>query len=72
MSIYLLDGLGLVGENVDILNKAFSIAKAMGMPFIIAGDFNFPPEVLVGHPLLAALDAVVVAPSLPTCHNGER
>eukprot|EP00975_Prorocentrum_lima_P049930 10449785-Prorocentrum_lima.AAC.1 len=44
----------------------------MGMPFIIAGDFNFPPEVLVGHPLLAALDAVVVAPALPTCHNGER
>eukprot|EP00959_Pyramimonas_sp_CCMP1952_P132799 2776397-Pyramimonas_sp.AAC.1 len=39
------------------------------MPFVIHGDWNIVPEILRGSKWVDSLDAVILAPSLPTFSN---
>ena len=67
-SVYLFHTEGPTKRNKDILCRALSIAKAYGSPWLIAGDFNMPPGLMLHSwgAMIELADAYVVAPSEET------
>ena len=68
ISVYLVHAVGPTPFHRSIVQRALSIAKAYGSPWIIAGDFNMSPSIMVHSwgPMLEQADAYVFAPSEPT------
>ena len=60
VSIDLVTWEGPTGENIDILKKVGTIIQAKGLDWILAGDFNFSPELLHSTGWLAQAKGVVV------------
>ena len=69
MSIYLIDGVGLSHENLDILHHASAIIRQLKGPWIIAGDWNVDAAVIVASRWPELIRGTVVAPSSPTCFS---
>ena len=67
VSIYLVTGQGLKAENSTLLEEIGKVLKALGRPFIVAGDFQMGPEALKESGWLEAVDAQVFAPRASTC-----
>jgi len=72
--VYLEHSIGLTGANLAMVEKVAKILRSYGMPFIILGDWNTPPEQLVDTGILHWLDAQVIVPQGTeyTCRNGHR
>jgi len=56
-------------ENQEILQVAAEILTAIKGPWVIGGDWNFTPKVLINSKWLDMVKGVVVAPTAPTCHS---
>ena len=71
MSIYLWDSEGLTPRNRELLEQAGEFAKKFGGPWLLAGDFNMPPETLENEAAcwLGAAGAVIVKPEGLTCRS---
>ena len=74
ISIYLVTGEGPTGENIDILKKVSTIIQAKGLDWILAGDFNFSPELLHSTGWLAQAKGVVVHQEglVSTCRKSKQ
>jgi len=68
-SIYLRDGVGLDDENLATLHEVAGILRGLRGPWILGGDWNVSPEVLLGSNWLSVVGGVVVAPKTPTCNK---
>ena len=71
ISVYLKDGVGLNDSNTKVLDEVLVTAKAAGLPFIIAGDWNVQPEDLERAGWLETLKAVAICPQQPTCNDNR-
>jgi len=69
MSIYLIDGVGLSDENLDILHHAAAVVRQLSGPWIIAGDWNVDVTVLIASRWPELIRGTVVAPTKPTCFS---
>eukprot|EP00969_Alexandrium_andersonii_P314472 13892230-Alexandrium_andersonii.AAC.1 len=69
VSVYLKDGDGLGETNLAILAELAAFLGALRGPWVVGGDWNISPEVLVSSNWLQAVGGVVEAPAQPTCHS---
>jgi len=72
--VYFQDGCGFNGANLAMLTELAKELKAAGLPFIIAADWNAPPDELQGTGILSWIGAQIVQPADAeyTCTNGHR
>ena len=68
ISLHLLDGIGMTGENLTMLAKVGQFIFMFGGPFVISGDLNKPPE-LIPEPWLRAIKGKIMKPEYPTCKS---
>ena len=68
---YFKDGIGLRGLNLDLLEALGLCVASSPRLWIMACDWNFPPEALEASGWLKKVRGVVVAPAVPTCFAGE-
>ena len=54
----MVDGVGLAGQNLEILNTISAAVVGLGMPYIILGDWNMPPDALAAHPWIASIGKI--------------
>ena len=64
---YLHTGLGLVGENVDILDKIKCHNDCHNSPWVVAADWNMEPYALGESGVCKAWDAKILYPQSATC-----
>jgi len=69
-SLYLTDGLGNSGENVDKLAQLSESVAYRGNEYIIMGDFNMPPEQLADSGWLDVVKGHLFSSS--QCHLGVQ
>ena len=68
-SVYLIDSVGINEANKKILDAITATIQTLSGPWIIAGDWNVNPNVLVGSGFLARVGGVLVAPANPSCND---
>eukprot|EP00972_Heterocapsa_arctica_P086166 12701225-Heterocapsa_arctica.AAC.1 len=69
VSVYMEDGVGLSDGNWEVLLKTGELLARYGLPFIIAGDFNFDAQLLADSGWLRRLKAKVKRPKAGTCRG---
>lgn len=69
-TVYLLDGIGLAELNINLLQEIAGYVNAIGLPYILSGDWNVAPAVLIASGWPAAIQGTVVAPDQPTYRSG--
>ena len=70
--LYLVTGIGLAGQNLEILDELAIFLNAVGKPFVVLADWNFNPGDLKESGWLAAVGGTVVSSGRPTCtQNGS-
>jgi len=62
MAVYLMDGVGLYRNNLEILHQIMALIRTIGLPFIILGDWNMTPTQLAGCTWLADIGAAIETP----------
>ena len=70
VSVYLISGLDLTGPNADILQDIGGVVRAIGLPFVLGGDWQNPPSALAATAwaeALGELGADIISPGSPTC-----
>ena len=69
---YLTNGLGPAGENLSKMHEMELCIKALGIPFVMAGDLNMQQDELEYNGWASRLNAQVVTPRgvRSTCTNG--
>ncbi len=72
--VYLTDGLGIRGGNLNKLAQISQMLIALGLPFIINGDYNCTPEEVLqsGWPHLIHAEPLTPWGTTSTCSNGAR
>jgi hypothetical protein len=65
--VYLVSGIGLVGDNLDLLNEIAATLHALGKPYIVIGDWNASPAELRDCNWLSAIAGNILATKDPTC-----
>ena len=70
-SVYLVTTTGFGPENLGILRDLGVALLDCGLPFVIGGDFEVDPRVLMETGWLAAISATIIAPKELTCTAGE-
>eukprot|EP00972_Heterocapsa_arctica_P064501 9519429-Heterocapsa_arctica.AAC.1 len=63
------DGVGLSDGNWEVLLKTGELLARYGLPFIIAGDFNFDAQLLADSGWLRRFKAKVKRPKAGTCRG---
>ena len=68
VSIYLFHSEGMTARNRSLFQRAMAVVRAYGSPWIIAGDFNESPEVILQQwgSTLEKTDSFVIAPNQST------
>ena len=69
LSVYLRHSEGMSDANLAILEQAGIALRSLGGPWIAAGDWNLPPDVLAASRWLEVVDGVIFATELPTCNE---
>eukprot|EP00972_Heterocapsa_arctica_P088816 13098096-Heterocapsa_arctica.AAC.1 len=46
MSVYMKDGIGLAGINLDIMESIGRFTMLLNTPWILAGDWNMEPDII--------------------------
>ena len=73
ISVYLKTGEDLNSKaNSTVLGELAAFVQQLAIPWIVAGDFQVPPEQWMGHNLLNVLRAEVVCCGQPTMINGAE
>jgi len=68
---YLFDGINLGGCNLALMAAIGRLVSTMGLPFLLAGDFNMDPETLERSGWAQQLGGTCLATGLPyTCRGG--
>ena len=70
MSVYLWCSEGLSTRNLDLLQTVAGALVELNGQWLIAGDFNMPPDVLRQSGWLNVVRGAIHAPDAPTC-NGK-
>ena len=60
---------GLSDANLHIMKETAAFLRTVRGPWVLAADFNMPPDVLRASGWLDVIKGVVHAPLLPTCHG---
>ena len=68
-SVWLRDTEGLSEENMQILQAISRALTQVKGPWILGGDWNIPPEVLMESGWVDSIEGVIVAPKVNTCNN---
>ena len=71
-SVYLKDGVGISGMNVDILCKLSDHCKNHGLPFVVGGDWNNEPTSVINLDEIKSMQAKVICTKEPTCGVGLK
>ena len=72
VNMYLKHSSGLGAFNWGILSKVGSFLKQVGLPFVIAADWQIEPDCIVTSGWPAALDATVFFPDRGTCRPANK
>eukprot|EP00972_Heterocapsa_arctica_P089960 13271853-Heterocapsa_arctica.AAC.1 len=70
MSVYMKDGLGLAGINLEILERIGRFTMLLNTPWILAGDWNMEPNNIAAAGWLHQFGGELVAPEGQTCSKG--
>ena len=68
LSAYFWHSEGLSRRNLDLLEYIAQITRRLHGPWLLAADFNFPPDVLIQSGWLQLVNGRVHAPDQPTCN----
>ena len=66
-SAYLVTGVGLNGENRNILHAIADSARGHGLAWLVGADWNMQPNELAGAAVVSKLRAKIIAPEDDTC-----
>ena len=69
ISLYLHDGRGLDAFNLGLLRGVGQFARGSGWPYIIGGDYQMQPEVLLDAAYPQQTEGILIAPDKPTCRT---
>ena len=69
ISLYLKDGIGLIGENWRALLTLAEFLSGVGVPFVIGGDWNSSPECVIESGFCGLIRGRVFAPDGPPYVN---
>ena len=72
ISVYLWTAEGLSPRNLEILQSLAEIVDAIDGPWIVAGDFNMDPGLLMASKWTELAHGIIVASHLPTCGSNTR
>ncbi len=67
-SVWLFPTEGLTQRNRRVLEEVALALRGVTGPWVLAGDWNLPPELLVQSGWLEQVRGSVVAPAVPTCN----
>eukprot|EP00972_Heterocapsa_arctica_P000745 105282-Heterocapsa_arctica.AAC.1 len=70
MSVYMKDGIGLTGINLDIMQTIGRFTMLLNTPWVLAGDWNMEPDMIRAAGWLHQLGGEVIAPTEQTCSKG--
>eukprot|EP00959_Pyramimonas_sp_CCMP1952_P300650 6288828-Pyramimonas_sp.AAC.1 len=59
-------------EGAQLLSRLGEFLHAASLPFLIGGDWNAPPALLVRLGWASKLRGRIIAPASPTCTSGKR
>jgi hypothetical protein len=70
---YFVTGIGMRGENLELLHQLFLLIKTVGLPVILAADWQAEPHEVAGTGWLQQTGLQLVVPSgtLATCSAGK-
>ena len=71
LSAYLFCNEGLSQRNLDLLQGIALVIRQLRGPWIMAADFNVPPQVLESSGWPRMVSGVVQAPGCATCNASE-
>ena len=71
VSVYFWHTEQLSARNLDLMQVVAGIVRGLDGPWIIAVDFNMPPDVVRGSGWLALLGGEIAASGQPTCKGHE-
>jgi len=71
VSIYLHDGMGLLAENLEILQRLGQFLVQRSEPYIVAGDWNVQPEEMQAARWAEMVGGQLVTPDRTTCTSGK-
>ena len=69
ISVYLKDTEGLSEYNLRVLQEAAALARTLGGPWVMAGDWNMEPQSIANTSWLKVVKGTIVASQLTTCHG---
>ena len=69
VSIYLKDGVGMDEENWKTLRAVGCVVALLGVPYVVAGDFNMSPVDLANSGWPNRIHGEVIAPADATCRT---
>ena len=70
VSLYATCNIGVAGDNMDKFADLSSVLKRLGLPFIIAADWNMSASTLLKHGPFSRLDVKPLLPEGPRPHAG--
>ena len=71
ISAYAKDKIGPTGENLELLAELTALVRSLDGPWVIAGDWNMPPEALAATGWTRIIKGTIVATQLPTCNGAS-
>ena len=69
IAVYLKDTDGLSEYKLRVLQGAAALARTLGGPWLVAGDWNVPPHVLQNAAWLKVAKGTIYATQLTTCND---
>ena len=69
ISVYLKDSEGLSEYNLRVLQEVAALARTLGGPWVIAGDWNVHPSKIQESNWLKVVKGTVATTCLSTCHD---
>ena len=74
VQIYLTNGLGPAQDNLVKMHEVESCIRAVGLPAVVAGDWNMEPDGLSSSGWMDRVDGQLATPqgTAATCANGGR
>ena len=71
-SIYPIVSEGMSATNCDLLQAVVEDLASLRGPWLVGGDWNMPPDVLVASGWPQFVNGVIVAPPTPTCRGNTN
>ena len=72
LSVYAYAEPDAAGLNADLLETVAREVNATRVPFIIGGDWNIKPEILLSSVWVARFHGILCAPKIATCNDSLK